>query len=162
MLKPNSPLRKKRTNCKKEEEEEEHEEKRRLILMLPLTKVNEDPKRKWIKRRGIRHKKKQKQKIRQPFWSYKIIKAYNKNHCVSNCRKMAGLARIRRELSEFRENELEESGVDVTVIGDSLNHMRGTLRGSIGTPYEGGVFTVDIQVYKINTKEEERKKKSFN
>lgn len=31
-------------------------------------------------------------------------------------------------------------------VGDTLNHMKGTIKGPVGTPFEGGVFHVDIVI----------------
>ena len=31
-------------------------------------------------------------------------------------------------------------------VGDSLNHLTGTITGPSGTPYDGGVFKIDIQI----------------
>lgn len=60
---------------------------------------------------------------------------------------MAGLntKRIRKELIECGK-EQETSGITAEPVGGSLSHLTGTLKGPEGTPYEGGVFVVDIHV----------------
>lgn len=58
---------------------------------------------------------------------------------------MRDLSRIYKELAEIhRDRHL--SGVDVELYGDDMTHMRGTVAGPSGTPYEGGFFSVDISL----------------
>jgi len=52
--------------------------------------------------------------------------------------------RLAKELREIAGDT--KSGVTVTVLGDDLGHMQGTLLGPDETPYEGGTFHVDIQL----------------
>ena len=55
------------------------------------------------------------------------------------------LARLRKELSDI-ENDKAVSGVYARVRGDDMTKLEGTLKGPEGTPYEGGIFVVDIQI----------------
>jgi hypothetical protein len=47
----------------------------------------------------------------------------------------AELSRIRKELNECARDQ--KSGVTAGCVGDSLNHLEGTITGPDGTPYEG-------------------------
>ena len=51
-----------------------------------------------------------------------------------------------QELRDCRKDK-ETSGLEVTLPDESnLMHWKGSLKGPQGTPYEGGVFVVDIQL----------------
>ena len=52
--------------------------------------------------------------------------------------------RLAKELREIQSDT--KSGVTVTVLGDDLAHMQGTLMGPDESPYQGGKFYVDIQL----------------
>ncbi|EWC47763.1 hypothetical protein DRE_02963 [Drechslerella stenobrocha 248] len=52
--------------------------------------------------------------------------------------------RINKEMEDLRKDAL--SGMKADPVGDDISHLRGTLRGPPGTPYEGGVFIVDIKI----------------
>ncbi|GAQ85692.1 ubiquitin-conjugating enzyme [Klebsormidium nitens] len=54
--------------------------------------------------------------------------------------------RIQKELVEIERDK--NSGVSVTIIGGQLSRLTGTIKGPIGTPYEGGIFVVDITLTK--------------
>ncbi|KAK4375773.1 hypothetical protein RND71_006450 [Anisodus tanguticus] len=56
---------------------------------------------------------------------------------------MVDLARVQKELHECNR-DVQVSGINVTLKGDSLTHLIGTIPGPIGTPYEGGTFKIDI------------------
>lgn len=53
------------------------------------------------------------------------------------------LARIQKELQECKRDT--SSGVQV-LVGEDLHHFEGVIRGPEGTPYEGGVYRIDIQI----------------
>lgn len=55
------------------------------------------------------------------------------------------VTRIRKELAECSK-DTETSGITAVPVGSSLSHLTGTLKGPVGTPYEGGIFEVDIHV----------------
>ena len=55
------------------------------------------------------------------------------------------LARLRKELNDLVSGE-DVSGVTAAPRGDELTRLVGTLKGPEGTPYEGGVFFVDIVI----------------
>ena len=57
---------------------------------------------------------------------------------------MLDLTRVQRELVEIKRDTT--SGVSVEVPGDDICRLRGTVMGPVGTPYEGGIFSVDIFV----------------
>ncbi|KAH0666852.1 hypothetical protein KY290_029013 [Solanum tuberosum] len=56
---------------------------------------------------------------------------------------MVDLARVQKELHECNR-DVQVSGINVTLKGDSLTHLIGTIPGPVGTPYEGGTFKIDI------------------
>jgi len=53
-----------------------------------------------------------------------------------------------RVAKEFRDMEKHaaDSPVNAKLVGDDQTHWKGTLLGPEGSPYEGGVFIVDIQL----------------
>lgn len=56
--------------------------------------------------------------------------------------------RLAKELMEVGKDD-ETSGVKaVPVTEGNMRHLKGTIRGPQGTPYEGGVFEVDIEIPK--------------
>lgn len=57
---------------------------------------------------------------------------------------MLDVSRVQKELVEVERDKL--SGVSIQISGDNLAHMQGTIEGPSGTPYEGGVFTIDIHL----------------
>mmetsp|Transcript_2647 Transcript_2647/g.5389 ORF Transcript_2647/g.5389 Transcript_2647/m.5389 type:complete len:198 (-) Transcript_2647:113-706(-) len=54
-----------------------------------------------------------------------------------------GGGRIGKELAECQKDS--SSGITVEAL-DGVRHMQGVIKGPGGTPYEGGVFTVDIVI----------------
>jgi len=54
------------------------------------------------------------------------------------------LSRIQKELKEIHRDK--ESGVTVEVVGDNFRELRGSVPGPVDTPYEGGLFIVDIKL----------------
>lgn len=61
---------------------------------------------------------------------------------------MAALPRLQKELSEVSKED-ETSGVRaVTAAGGNPRLLKGTIKGSEGTPYEGGVFHINIEIPK--------------
>lgn len=58
---------------------------------------------------------------------------------------MLDVSRIQKELVEI-ERDKKLSGVSVEISDGDLTRMRGTISGPGGTPYEGGIFVVDIQL----------------
>ena len=79
------------------------------------------------------------------FWEHKT-KALSETH-LHNTENFVvmSLARLRKELSDI-ENDKAVSGVYARVRGDDMTKLEGTLKGPEGTPYEGGIFVVDIQI----------------
>ncbi|EKU22791.1 hypothetical protein NGA_0500800 [Nannochloropsis gaditana CCMP526] len=57
---------------------------------------------------------------------------------------MGDFSRIQKELRECAKDQ--KSGVTASPVGSSLNHLSGTITGPDGTPYEKGVFKIDIQI----------------
>lgn len=56
-------------------------------------------------------------------------------------------ARLRRLNKEIKDCEKDRtSGIAVRLVGDSPTHLIGTFKGPTGTPYEGGIYDVDIQI----------------
>lgn len=58
---------------------------------------------------------------------------------------MFDVSRVQKELVEIQRDK-KLSGVSVEVSEEDLTRMRGTISGPSGTPYEGGIFIVDIQL----------------
>ncbi|CAK9215823.1 unnamed protein product [Sphagnum troendelagicum] len=58
---------------------------------------------------------------------------------------MLDASRVQKELVEI-ERDKSLSGVSIQIYGDDLTHMCGMISGPVGTPYEGGIFTVDIHL----------------
>lgn len=58
---------------------------------------------------------------------------------------MPDKVRLQKELKDILAGSAD-SGVSAEVVGDDLSHWKGTLKGPEGTPYEGGIFTVDIRL----------------
>lgn len=50
--------------------------------------------------------------------------------------------RLQKELLDVQRDK--GSGVTVELVNDDLSHLKGTLRGPASSPYEGGLFVVDI------------------
>lgn len=57
--------------------------------------------------------------------------------------KMVDFARVQKELVDCRK-DAEGSGIRVALKGDNLVNLIGTIPGPTGTPYDGGVFQIDI------------------
>lgn len=58
---------------------------------------------------------------------------------------MSRVKRIAKELEECRQDH--ESGVTLQLVSESdLTHLTGYFKGPPGTPYEGGLFKVDINI----------------
>jgi len=61
---------------------------------------------------------------------------------------MAGsVVRIQKEYKEVREAK-DNSGVTAELVDNNFTHWKGTIKGPEGTPYQGGLFVVDIQIPK--------------
>jgi ubiquitin-conjugating enzyme E2 D/E len=52
-------------------------------------------------------------------------------------------ARISRDLAALEANPLE--GVTIDVVGNDIFHVKATVQGPVGTPYEGGLFVIDVR-----------------
>lgn len=58
---------------------------------------------------------------------------------------MSRAKRIAKELEDVKRDQL--SGVTIDMAeDDDLSHLKGTFLGPPGTPYEGGLFEVDIKI----------------
>ncbi|GAU38106.1 hypothetical protein TSUD_317930, partial [Trifolium subterraneum] len=58
---------------------------------------------------------------------------------------MIDFARVQKELVECRK-DAEGSGIQVAPKSDNLVNLIGTIPGPTGTPYEGGVFQIEINL----------------
>lgn len=58
------------------------------------------------------------------------------------------MSRERRIYKEFENIKTDtQSGVTLDIVDEAdISHLKGTFRGPPGTPYEGGVFQVDINL----------------
>ncbi|XP_047317476.1 ubiquitin-conjugating enzyme E2 27 [Impatiens glandulifera] len=56
---------------------------------------------------------------------------------------MVDFSRVQKELQECGRDS-QCSGISIKPKGDKLTHLIGTIPGPTGTPYEGGVFDIDI------------------
>jgi len=57
----------------------------------------------------------------------------------------ATATRIKKELNEVSKDD-GTSGVTATMVQGNNRHLIGKIKGSSGTPYEGGVFEIDIHI----------------
>lgn len=58
---------------------------------------------------------------------------------------MAANGRLMKELSQVSKDD--GSGVQAQpVVEGNLRHLKGTIQGPSGTPYEGGVYEIDIHI----------------
>ena len=53
-------------------------------------------------------------------------------------------ARITRELADIRRDITAH--ITVVVVDENIHHLRGTIHGPDSTPYDGGVFEIDINI----------------
>lgn len=58
---------------------------------------------------------------------------------------MALQARLLKEVRDV-QRDTHGSGVSASLVGESMTHMKGRIEGPPDSPYEGGVFVVDIQI----------------
>jgi ubiquitin-conjugating enzyme (huntingtin interacting protein 2) len=54
------------------------------------------------------------------------------------------MERLRKELSDISKDTV--SGVTAEPYGDNIKHLKASIKGPVDTPYQGGVFAVDIVV----------------
>mmetsp|Transcript_107476 Transcript_107476/g.304531 ORF Transcript_107476/g.304531 Transcript_107476/m.304531 type:complete len:207 (+) Transcript_107476:151-771(+) len=54
--------------------------------------------------------------------------------------------RLEKELQDIKALAAESSVTADTVNASDLTHWKGILKGPEGTPYEGGVYTIDIKI----------------
>jgi len=54
--------------------------------------------------------------------------------------------RIQKEIADIKQDTLSQIIVDMGGSGDDISHLRGQFKGPPDTPYEGGVFYVDIRM----------------
>lgn len=52
--------------------------------------------------------------------------------------------RIMRELNDLQQNPME--GITVETVGNDMFHMKAQIRGPPSTPYENGIFTLNIEI----------------
>jgi len=55
-----------------------------------------------------------------------------------------GGGRLKKELAEIQKDT--ESGISVAAVGGIATHLEGIIKGPDSTPYDGGVFKVDIVI----------------
>lgn len=58
---------------------------------------------------------------------------------------MVDFARVQKELQECNR-DVKSSGIKVSPVGNDLSHLIGNIPGPISTPYEGGIFEIDIKL----------------
>ncbi|GJJ15357.1 hypothetical protein Clacol_009633 [Clathrus columnatus] len=56
----------------------------------------------------------------------------------------ARLRRVNKEIADCKNDKT--SNITITLIDDSPFHLKGTFPGPEGTPYEGGIYDVDIVI----------------
>ncbi|VEU21970.1 DEKNAAC102982 [Brettanomyces naardenensis] len=58
---------------------------------------------------------------------------------------MSRVKRISKELEDVKRDKLSQVAIE-PVEEDNLQHLKGNFEGPPGTPYEGGLFEVDIKI----------------
>lgn len=58
---------------------------------------------------------------------------------------MAQQARLLKEIRDV-QRDTHGSGVSAELVGETMTHLKGRIEGPPDSPYEGGVFVIDIQV----------------
>ena len=58
----------------------------------------------------------------------------------------AEAVRLHKELADCSGEGWAVAGVKAEAVGDDMRHWRGALRGPEGTPYDGGLFELDIVI----------------
>lgn len=53
--------------------------------------------------------------------------------------------RLRKELVEVNKDP-EVSGVSAEPVDGNVRHLKATIKGPVGTPFEGGVFHLDVVI----------------
>jgi ubiquitin-protein ligase len=56
--------------------------------------------------------------------------------------------RLAKELQEVGKDDGTSGVIAVPVVPGDLRHLKGTIKGPEGTPYEGGLFQVNIEIPK--------------
>lgn len=59
---------------------------------------------------------------------------------------MVKASRLQYELKELAEITRDKNMMSIEFLDEDFMHMRGTIEGAAGTPYEGGEFVVDISL----------------
>lgn len=54
--------------------------------------------------------------------------------------------RIQRELKEIRNENFVKNGISVEIIEDNFMKLTGKILGPAGTPYEGGIYILKIEI----------------
>lgn len=54
--------------------------------------------------------------------------------------------RIVKEITDIQNDKLSQIEAEPAGRGDDLTHLVGQFKGPPDTPYEGGTYTVDIQI----------------
>jgi len=59
---------------------------------------------------------------------------------------MASIAktRMRREIQAIKTNK--DESLQIELVGDSMEHLKGTIYGPEGTPYHNGSYEIDIEI----------------
>jgi hypothetical protein len=60
---------------------------------------------------------------------------------------MVDVSRVQKELTECNRDS-DVSGVSIALHdgGSSITHLTGTIAGPLDTPYQGGIFRIDIRL----------------
>jgi len=59
--------------------------------------------------------------------------------------RMTPAGRVAKEVAKLCKPD-SSSGIVAHIVEDDMNHLIGTITGPVGTPYEGGVFNVNIVI----------------
>jgi len=54
--------------------------------------------------------------------------------------------RVKREIQSIKSSGTNDAALSLELVDDNLEHLRGTIAGPEGTPYEGGIFELNIQI----------------
>ena len=56
------------------------------------------------------------------------------------------MRRIAKEIADIQSDNLSNISAEPAGNGDDLTHLKGSFKGPPGTPYEGGIYKIDVKI----------------